>query len=280
MTDEQRSEDTGAAEPQERSRAERRAARRQEPGSQSAVIVPRKSKLRLWWDWVIGNVIGQTVGLGVATIVAWFALDRLEQSFGLGAGVVVSSFVFGIIQGSFVGYFQHRVLQWPLPYLTRLTWITATAVGGTVAWLGAASAVTLTGVAGGDAFDPTLGLSLVAAAAVGLAGGAIVGIPQAAGLSRWSTAAWHWVWATALAWAAGLSVVFVALDLPEEGVSVLGAVPYFLGSLLVAGLLVGAISGSALVWLVGERLIPSEYPRHVMDSLRRIDPTWLDKNDR
>lgn len=277
MSEEQRSDDPGAPGPEEQP-ADSRIARRR--ASQSAMIVPRKSKLRLWWDWVIGNAIGQTLGLGSATVVAWFTLAGLEGGLGLGAGVVISSFVFGILQGSIVGYFQHRVLHWPLPYLTRATWITATAIGGTVAWLGASSAVTLTGVAGGDPFDPTLGLSPVTAALAGLAGGAILGVPQAAALSRWSTSAWHWVWASALAWAAGLSVVFVAVGMPEGGVSVLGVVPYFLGSLLVAGLLVGTISGVVVVWLVGERLIPSEYPRHVMDSLRRIDPTWLDRNDR
>lgn len=246
----------------------------------AAGIVPRKSKLRLWWDWVLANAIGEALGLGGATAIAWFTLDRLEARLGLGAGVVVSSFVFGAVEGTVLGYFQHRVLRWPLPYLTNAVWMTATAVGGTIAWLAASATITLTGLANGEGAEPVMGVQVGLAALLGLAAGPVLGIPQAMALARWSTAAWHWVWANSLAWAAGMPIIFYAAGLPGEGATFLEVLPYLLGSLLVAGAVVGAIHGVVLVWLVGDRLLPSEYPHHVMDRLRRIDPAWLDKNDR
>lgn len=264
----------------EETRRERRAAQRDGRRSHEAAIVPRKSKLRLWWDWVLANALGVPIGLGVGSFAGWLTLDQLDERLGLGAGVVLSTFAFGIIAGSILGFFQHRVLRWPLPYLTEANWILVTIAGAAVAWLATSTAVTLTGVDAASSTEPISGTYLLVAAGFGLAVGAVVGLPQAMALSRWSTLAWNWLWAHSLAWVVGALLVYVALAMAPEQPALLDVVPYALGGLLVAGVVVGAIHGVVLVWLVGERLIPSEYPRHVMDSLRRIDPSWLDRNDR
>ncbi len=58
-----------------------------------------------------------------------------------------------------------------------------------------------------------------------------------------------WLLANALAWAAGMPVIFAAMDVVFSGIPVYLAVVVFALTLLVTGGVVGAVHGLFFVWL-------------------------------
>jgi hypothetical protein len=230
---------------------------------------------RLWLDWVKANAVGEWLGLGGAALIGWLALRWLESVFDVAMAVVLSSFVFGLVEGSILGWFQHRVLVRPLPFLTRGGWIAATVVGGTIAWLVASTIVTIGGAGAAGVVEPSPTMQVALAAALGLAAGPVLGVPQALVFRTWlGGRAWHWVWANALAWAVAMPVVFIGAGLPGEGAGFLPLAAAVSVTLLAAGAIAGAIHGAVMVWLLGARLEQSAYPHVVLDELSNLDTQW------
>jgi NhaP-type Na+/H+ or K+/H+ antiporter len=89
----------------------------------------------------------------------------------------------------------------------------------------------------------------VMAAAMGLVLGAILALPQWRVLRRAADRAWVWLPANSVAWAAGMPIVFVAVDLAYRAGTVWGAVGVMALALALTGAAVGALHGLALVWL-------------------------------
>jgi hypothetical protein len=235
---------------------------------------------RLWLDWVKANAIGEWLGLGGAALIGWLALRGLEGVVDVAMAVVISSFVFGLVEGGILGWFQHRVLVRPLPFLTRNGWITATVVGGTIAWLVASTVVTIGGAGAAAAVEPSPAAQLAFAAVLGLGAGPILGVPQALVFRTWlGGRAWHWVWANALAWAAAMPLVFLGAGLPGEGAGVLVVAAVASATLLAAGATAGAVHGVVMVGLLGGRLEQSAYPHVVLDELSTLDSRWEQTED-
>lgn len=93
-------------------------------------------------------------------------------------------------------------------------------------------------------------LTYTLAAGMSFVLGAILGAPQWWVLLRHLPRAGWWIPANMVAWAVGMPAIFLGMSLaPEAGVTV-GFVLTLLGTLAVAGALVGAIHGVVLVWLL------------------------------
>lgn len=205
-----------------------------------------------WARWVLANTVGEVIGLGTAALAGWglaFAMAGEETVARrlLFALVMVAA---GAFEGAVVGAAQARVLAPLLPRLRPLAWVRATALGSLAAWiLGMLPSTALGAGAESSTLPPSapgLALTMVLAALLGGTAGVILAFFQWRVLRRHLAAASGWLAANAAAWALGMPVVFLGVDLAQRGGSpgvVAGTVT---ATLAVAGATVGAVHG---LWL-------------------------------
>jgi hypothetical protein len=77
-------------------------------------------------------------------------------------------------------------------------------------------------------------------------------------LRRVAPRSWIWLPANAVAWAAGMPIIFAAIDQAGKAGAVGGAVAVVVVSLAVTGAVVGAIHGLAVVALARPTVAPGE----------------------
>jgi hypothetical protein len=162
-----------------------------------------------------------------------------------------------VIEGSVVGTAQWLVLRRPLVRMRWRAWALATALGAGIAWtLGMIPSTFLfsgtdTGTAAPSEVSDLMIYAL--AAGMGLVLGIILGASQWLVLRHYVSKAGWWVLANALAWMAGMVVVFIGTSfIPAEGITLPVALLLLL-FLIVAGAVVGAIHGRVLIWLLHVR---------------------------
>lgn len=221
---------------------------------------------RLWLRWVAANGVAEFVGLTstMALAAGAFAVnDRVALPVALlmALGVAVLG---GAVEGLAVGYAQWRVLRDPLPALRVRDWALATAIGAGVAWalgmlpstlLSAASAAHAAGAApdasaAAAGAGPPLWLQLVLAAGMGAVLGPFLGVPQWRVLRRHLPRAGWWVLANVTAWMLGMPAIFLATGLMPDGASPPVIAAYVAAGCLLAGVVVGAVHGAWLLWLL------------------------------
>jgi len=220
---------------------------------------------RSWWDWnlwlrwIIANVAGEVLGLGLAGAVATVMVLTIgEPETALVAlvmaGVMIAA---GTLEGVIVGFAQWLVLRRRLRRLSRREWVTATAIGALVAWAMGMAPSTLMALNQNAGSSPPPEMSDAMkyglASVMGAALGTILGIPQWRALRRYVTGATLWVWANAAAWAVGMRVVFIGSGAPPIGASSLSVALTVVVIIAAAGAYVGAIHGAALLWLLRQR---------------------------
>lgn len=216
-----------------------------------------QSRRSLWLRWVGANSLGELLGLG-----ATFALDILIisriQSGGAAAALlgIVLIAATGAVEGTVVGLFQWTALRGSFPGIARRAWVGATIIGAVVAWFLGSLPSTLMDMGGQDAAaagqEPATAVVLLLAAAMGFVLGAVLSFPQWLVLRRHTAGAWLWIPANCLAWAAGMPVIFASVDrayAAYESGSLADTLLIFAVALLLAGAVVGAIHGLALVRL-------------------------------
>jgi len=216
------------------------------------------SKSGLWLRWVGANSLAELVGLG-----ATFALDILILTRVAAAGTALASLVgivlvtaTGAIEGTVVGLLQWSVLRRPFPAIARRAWVLASVIGAVAAWFLGSLPSTLMDMGaqetGAAPPEPPTWLILLLAAGMGLFLGAVLGYPQYRVLRKAVAGAWVWIPANCLAWALGMPVIFASVDrayAAYESGSVAGALLIFVAALALAGAVVGAVHGLALVKL-------------------------------
>jgi len=212
-------------------------------------------KRSLWLRWVGANALAELVGLG-----ATFAIDFLIIS--RSAGSIVSILLVtasGAIEGSVVGLLQWLVLRRPFPEVARRAWVMATIAGAMVAWFFGSLPSTLIDMgaqqSGEEVQEPAAAVVLLLAAGMGLVLGVVLAYPQWRLLRRVVEKAWWWIPANAIAWAFGMAIIFAAMDLAFNQASTVGSAAVIATALLLAGAVVGAVHGLALVRLTTEARI-------------------------
>jgi len=210
----------------------------------------------LWQQWVVANAVGELVGLGLVAAIggslAWrFGEPKSVIAALLMAGAMV---LLGVCEGIIVGYAQWLALRRPLLGLSSREWVKATAIGAFLAWgLGMIPSTLMTLRESAGAALPAEMSDAIRygmAAAMGLGLGVALGVPQWLVLRRYVNKAGWWAPANAVAWAVGMPVIFIgAGSVPPGGIGwpVILCVAL---TLAVAGAVVGAIHGLALVWLL------------------------------
>lgn len=213
-----------------------------------------RSPSRIWLEWIVANAFGEAVGLGCVGLMAMTAMvaePELAERLPRGA-LAAAVIALGTVEGIIVGLCQGLVLRRAIGRFKPRAWLLATALGALAAWtLGMLPSTLLhLGGEGGGGSPAALsdGLQLVLAAGLGLVAGPLLALFQWPVLRRHLARAALWLPANALAWAAGMPIVFwVAREPPEPGA------PYvlrLLGTLFCAGAVVGAIHGAFLVRLL------------------------------
>jgi hypothetical protein len=231
----------------------------------SKVEAPPRPQPRNWWDWnlwlqwVIANVAGEALGLGlVAAVTTAMVLTVGDAAPAhvvlMMAGVMIAA---GALEGAIVGFAQWLVLRRRLRRLSRREWVTATAAGAVVAWaIGMApSTMMALNQSAGSSPPPEMSdaMKYALATAMGAALGSILGIPQWRVLRRYVSGASLWVWANSAAWAVGMPMVFIVVGSSAAGASALSVASTVIITIASAGASVGAIHGMALLWLLRQR---------------------------
>ncbi len=189
---------------------------------------------------------GECLGFAVPAAVGALLAPALTGPRGsvLFAAIMVAA---GAAEGAILGTSQWLVLGRRLPGLQARAWIGLTALAAALAWA--------IGMLPSALFDLGLSTLTIAAVALPLAPVLLCSIPvlQWTVLRRFVPRAGWWIPINVCGWLAGISWVFGAMALVDEGSS--PAVVFAVGA--SAGLLMGAtaaaISGLALAWLLGSR---------------------------
>lgn len=213
--------------------------------------------------WVLANTVGEVLGLGGTGILAWLLVGRSGEPSAVGAvlGAFVVAVLCGAVEATVVGLLQHRAVHPWLPALTRRAWWWATLWGALAAYvLGflPSTVMSLVSVSEGGAAvaEPPQWVVLVAAAGLGLVAGAVLASAQALVLRHHLVGARRWMPANMLAWAVGMPVVFLGMDLAFRDGGVARTVGVVVATLATTGAVVGVINGSFLTRMVLPRLEP------------------------
>jgi hypothetical protein len=205
--------------------------------------------------WVLANSLAELVGLGATFAIGMGLFSGLDETSGA-APTIMSALLMtssGVIEGVVVGLAQWWVLRDLWPAISWRSWAPATVVGALVAWFLGSLPMTLAGLSGADqgqpVQEPEAAAMTLLAAGMGLVAGLVLAFPQWRVLRTTARRAWLWLPANSVAWAAGMPIIFAAVDLAIERGTVVGGVVTMAVALLVAGAVVGAIHGTALVYL-------------------------------
>ena len=208
-------------------------------------------------QWVAANGLAEALGLGTTFVLGGAAagLTSADQGAAAVLGAALLAIALGVVlEGVFVGLAQGVVLNRRRPDVPLRSWVFATMWGAGLAWtlgmipstavaLSAAPAVEATAV------EPARPVVLLLAAALGLVTGPVLGVAQWVVIRRRFERAGAWLWANAVAWSVGMTVIFAGMDLvPWDGPAAarMGAI---YSTCLVAGVLVGCVHGPVLARL-------------------------------
>lgn len=207
----------------------------------------------LWVRWVAANALAEIVGLGLSMLFFAFGMP-LTATLGIVGSVLLVVAGSTLVEGTAVGIMQWLVLRRVFPHIRLFAWWAATTAGALIAWvLGMlpSTLMAVTQVGAETATSPQIddALIYVLAALMGAVLGAILGGAQWWVLRRHIAHAGWWVPANSLAWMAGMVIIFATMgSIPVDGawpqIGVIAAT-----GLGLAGAAVGAIHGSALVYL-------------------------------
>jgi hypothetical protein len=198
-------------------------------------------RLRIYRRWVVSVTAGECLGFGIPALVG-------AVSGGASPSIAVAALVAGgSLEGAILGWSQARVLRRALPGLSTRRWIGLTAGGAALAWLIGMLPSTLH-----DSWAtwsaPT---TILVAATLGTVLLCSIGAAQRIELRRHLRHANCWVWTTAAAWCAGLTVFSaVAMPLWHEGQTL----PTIIAIGVLGGLAMATTVASVTGWAIGRLL--------------------------
>ena len=214
------------------------------------------TRRRFYGRWIAACGVAELVGIGAAgaaVLGAHALLGGEPDTTGERLAVLAAVTLAGAVEGLALGTLQWRVLRARLPRLRWGEWTAVTVAVAVVGWLSGMVGPIFgggTGDARASAPEPSLAFVLAMATVLGAGAGALFGAAQWLVLRRHAERAGRWVWIHVPAWAAAMFAIFLGTSLPAAtwpawAVGVSGA-----AGGLVAGLLLGAITGPVARWLV------------------------------
>jgi hypothetical protein len=214
----------------------------------------------LYAEWIAANAAAEAIGLGSTLVIAWRLAPLQDRLSGISSTFITALLAVALgtlLEGVVVGVAQEKVLLRRLGRLRPWSWITATAIGASCAWMlgvipSTIAALVSSGSSSEPVAEPAASVQLLLAVLLGLATGPILGVAQWTVLRSLVTRAVRWLWANALAWAAGMPIVFLGMNLvPWTAHPLIVAASIYLVA-CTAGAVVGAIHGIILMQLLKE----------------------------
>jgi hypothetical protein len=208
---------------------------------------------------VEATALGELLSLGLVAAIAgglvwYFGEPRTSLAVLLFTALMI---LLGACEGLILGFAQWLAVHPFLRGLKRREWMKATTLGAVIAWGLGMIPSTLIALQETTIATPPAQISDVVkysmAALMGLTLGLVLGVPQWLVLRRYVGHAGWWIVANAAAWAVGMPIVFVGAGSVPQGTSGLLMVLLMMLTLLVAGAVVGAIHGLALIWLLRDK---------------------------
>jgi hypothetical protein len=211
--------------------------------------------------WIVANGWAESAGLGTTFVIGIGMAPYFDRHVGVTAilaGALLAVVLGTLLEGVLVGIAQERVLRLRLRSLRPRIWTWATAAGAGLAWLVGMVPSTIMALAGEPdsasmVAEPGAVAQLGLAVLLGVVAGPILGVAQWIVLRRFVPRAGRWLWANALAWGVGMPMIFAGMGVVPWSSHAAVIVPAVYGVCAVAGVVVGAIHGAALV-----QLLPSE----------------------
>jgi hypothetical protein len=211
----------------------------------------------LWLRWTLANGLAELLGLGATFATIGLMVSRIDtqriSGILLAFALTVAS---GAIEATLVGLAQSWAMRPWFPMITRLAWWRATLIGALLGYVLGYLPSTLISMgqtsAQASPVEPPQWLTLLLAAGLGAAAGALLSFAQWLVLRGRGRRTGLWIPANMLAWACGMPVIFLGLDLAFKQRQLWQSVLVIAGALLLAGLVVGAIHGRFLIWMTGE----------------------------
>ena len=214
-------------------------------------------KNHLWLRWTLANGLAELLGLGSTFAVIGFLVSKIDT--GRITGILLSfalTVAAGAIEATLVGLAQWWAMHAWFPKIMRFAWWRATLVGALLGYVLGYLPSTLMSMADTTSqaaqVEPPQWLTLVLAAGLGAAAGAVLSFAQWLAMRGKARRAGLWIPANMLAWACGMPVIFWGMDLAFKQSAAWQSVLVVGGAILAAGLVVGAIHGRFLMHMVGE----------------------------
>ena len=209
----------------------------------------RRDRWTLWEWWVLATVVGGLTGMGIAGITS-----AIAGNLGTVSTVTLSHAV-GALEGMALGFSQWLVLR---RYIKHFGWwILATGLGAIVGWLIGLKFIVVLALIFFDRqlFTPLSFALLEAVFFLGAWIGAVLGIAQWLVLRTYVRNGIMWVFANALAWGVGLLVILIGATLTKPGDLNIETALIGVATGATTGVVVGSITGIALVWLLKPHLL-------------------------
>lgn len=211
---------------------------------------------KLWTRWTLANALSEMVGLGLTFAITGLFLSRMGEqstipSILLSFTVAVLS---GAVEATVVGLAQWWAMSPWFPLLRRFAWWRATFIGALIAYVLGYLPSTLMSMgeattSSAPVVEPAQWIVLLLAAGMGAVGGAVLSFAQWLVLREKVRGAGIWIPANMIAWLLGMPVIFWGIDLAFKMSTLWQSVFLMAGTLFIAGAIVGAIHGLALVKL-------------------------------
>jgi hypothetical protein len=194
----------------------------------------------------------EAIGMTAAAAAAKLSQSLVGEPHGTREVVTVLSVVVagGLVEGTALGVAQSAGLRTWLPDRARRVWVAVTVAVAGLGWAGASLPGTLAG-GGADSSQPPWLLIIAGALALGAVMGVTLGAAQVPVLRGHVAHPWRWVAANAAAWPAAMAAIFVGATAPSADWSAPTVVVLGTATGLVAGALLGVVSGWFLPSLTG-----------------------------
>ncbi|PHY20381.1 hypothetical protein [Caulobacter sp. BP25] len=204
-----------------------------------------------WVVWVLLTALAELVGILLGASWWVWADGLMPDPNGLFWQIcmLLLKALSGVPEGMVLGLVQANLMSRRLPELSIVRWTTATCVVAVIGWAaGSSFSIFATGDGGAGSFDPSVGQTLLMAAGLGLALGAVFGGVQTLALGGLGVKRWPWIVGNAIGWGLGLPAIYLA----ASGVAL--APVWLLGAIggLVAGALVGVATAVAFAAMTRE----------------------------
>jgi hypothetical protein len=214
------------------------------------------NKTVLWYRWTGANALAELLGLGATFATIGLLVSRIDTQKITG---ILLAFLLtvasGAIEATLVGLAQWWAMQPAFPMIRRVAWWRATLIGALLGYaLGYLPSTLMSmgeAIAQTSQAEPPQWVTLLLAAGLGAAAGAVLSFAQWLVLRGKVRRAGLWIPANMLAWACGMPVIFWGMDIAFKQSGLWQSVLVIGAAILVAGLVVGAIHGRFLVVMAG-----------------------------